>query len=490
MASVGVVLSAVGLVGVIMVGMVVSGGRWALGAGVVWATVSLGVILPEAVKTRDGQGHWSKWVGVLVFRRRERGGYTVLSQGVAGVVPGRAARLPGVAARLKLSEHTDIHGNRFGLLDWRNDLYAVVLNAYPAGPSGKDPGVFDAEVAQWAAWLGNLNRSGQVVAAQVSVETVPDPGLRLGRAIDRGRAPDGVVVPEFSARLAEEIKRAAAEGGTPAIVTRITVTFTGVEVSDETGKTVTRTAREMAGLIGDLLPELASALGGTGAGQSVRAATAQQITDFCRVAYDPAAAELVEAAQMTPEGTGLTWDQVGPLTAVNHFDAYQHESGWSRTWQMREPPKGAVFATVLRQLLAPHPDVPRKRVTLCFQPESAVTSARIAERDVTSARLAVSGSPRPTAAQVETLEAAQRTAMQEATGAALVRVGLVVTATVVDDPARLERVATIIEGRLAPGSRLRFRVPRGAQDTAFAAALPLGMVPARHAGLASLTEHI
>lgn len=493
-ATVLLVIAAIVLVGILVIGMVAQIGMWTVGLAVVWGLIALGGILPEAIKTRDGQGHYSKWMSRRSFRRAEKSGETVLSQGLTGKVPTMTIGLPGLAATVKLDEYVDIHGNPYGLLTWGDtNLYSVVINAHPTGMSGKDPSAFDAEVDQWQAWKAQLNQSGSVVAAQVTVESVPDSGQRLSRAIDRGRA-DLEAVPEFSRAMAEQIKGLGATGS-PQLFTRISITFTGEERDEDSGETHTRTKSEMVRQIGDLLPELVSTLVATGAGSACRPARAQQIIDFTRVAFDPAVAPVVEEAQLG-EGTGLTWDEAGPLTAVNHFDAYQHESAWSRTWQMRQAPRGAFFGVVLKRLLEPHRDIARKRVTLCYRTESPLRSAEIAERDVTAAQIAVSQSPRAKAAQEQALRVARSTAEQEALGAPLIRVGLLVTVTTLKSEkgisARdlLETASRTVTSRLAPSAKLRMRLPQGAQDSAFVAALPLGMVPAKHAGLSAFADQL
>lgn len=487
-ATCGLVLASIGLIAVIVIGMLFQLGMGALLAAAAWALVSLGLILPEAIKTRDGQGHYSRAFAKRGFRRAEKNGETTLVQGLTGKVPDMKIGLPGVGAQTKLIEHQDVHGNPFGMLIWGDtNMYSVVINSHPAGRSGKDPDVFDNEVAQWAAWQGALNVTGSVVAAQVSVESAPDFGQRLARAIDRGAADDDSVS-EFSRTMAAQLKEAGASGS-PQIVTRITVTFDGQEVDEDSGEVHKRTATEMRDMIADLLPELVSTLVSTGAGGSCRVATAQQIIDATHVAFNPGAAALVEEAQLNG-GTQLTWDEVGPLTASNHYDCYVHEGAWSRTWQMREAPKGAFFGTVLERLIQPHKDIARKRVTLCFRTESPTKSGEIAERDVTAADFVHNQSSRSKEATLVAVEAARRTAAQEALGAPLIRVGLLATVTVVDSRKQLDRASMIMSSTLAPSARLRLRVPRGAQDSAFIAALPLGMVPARHASLAAFADQV
>lgn len=453
--------------------------------GAAWMLLVVAAVVPEAIPTSDGVGRYSKWLGARKFKRADRVNKTALVQGLTGLVPDGHCRLPGVATSLELSTHVDVHGREFGLLEWSNsDLYAVVIQCFPPGLSGLDKNIVDSQVAQWGAWMGQLNTIGEVAGASVVVETAPDSGQRLARAIDRGRS---ATAPAFSKRLAEEMK-VGSRIGSPVVTTRVTVTFSAKLKSDLDGETRVRSRAEMAAAIGDVLPTLTGSLDGTGAGSGAYPCTAQEITDFTRVAYDPAVAPLVEEAQFG-EGTGLTWDQAGPATAKNHFDCYQHETAVSRTWQMREAPRGMFFARTLHDLLSPHRDVARKRVVLLYRPESPARSAQLAENDVTSAQLVASQNPRARAAHRLAVQAAEKTAEQEALGSPLIRVGLLVTVTVLD-PALLDQASRVIVSTLAPQARLRMRLPRGAQDSAFVAGLPLGMVPSAHTSLAALAEGI
>lgn len=70
------------------------------------------------------------------------------------------------------------------------------------------------------------------------------------------------------------------------------------------------------------------------------------------------------------------------------------------------------------------------------------------------------------------------TAAEEAAGAGLLNFGLVVTATTTDPAHEAEARAAI--DSLSAAARLRMRPAYGSQDTAFAAALPLGIILPRH----------
>ena len=76
------------------------------------------------------------------------------------------------------------------------------------------------------------------------------------------------------------------------------------------------------------------------------------------------------------------------------------------------------------------------------------------------------------------MRAAAATASEEASGAGLVNFGLLVTATVDDLEKEADARAAI--DNLAATARLRLRPVYGSQDSAFAAALPLGLVLPKH----------
>ena len=165
-----------------------------LWAAIVWAVIAVALVIPTAIPTRDGYGRYE-----MLFRRRRytrarKRGETVLRQGLVGATPDGVCRLPGVAAATELSSHVDGQGREYGLLHWPHaNLYAVVLQAGPSGFAGVDQPQQNDLVAHWAAWLGSLNTVPEIVGAAVTVETVPDSGRRLERAMDRGRLGDDQV---------------------------------------------------------------------------------------------------------------------------------------------------------------------------------------------------------------------------------------------------------------------------------------------------------
>lgn len=444
-----------------------------------WISVAFAVVVgvliaPTLFPTKDGYGRYASILRTVRHRGAESEGRTMLAQGLTGRVPTGECGLPGMAASTRLSTFKDIHGREFGLISWPTvDLHSVVIQTYPAGFNGLDKAQIDHQVAHWGAWLGSLNGVGDVVGASVVVDTAPDSGQRLTKCVQRGRVDSS---PEFSRTVTDQIL-ASYKIGSPTLTTRITITFSGCGDDDAEYRGKGRTVAEMAVQIGDVLPELTGSLDETGAGTAARPCTAQEIADFTRVAFDPSVASLVEHARENG-GTGITWSQAGPIAAHNAFDRYEHESAVSRVWQMKEPAGGGVFfATTLRSLLAPHKDLGRKRVTLLYRPETPAASVAAAESEIKKATFVTTQKRRASAGAKAQLRAAERTAEQEQMGSPLVRIGLLVTVTVMDE-ADLPRASRAVITGLTPKARLTMRLPKGAQDVSFLAGMALGMVPA------------
>jgi hypothetical protein len=123
------------------------------------------------------------------------------------------------------------------------------------------------------------------------------------------------------------------------------------------------------------LPVITEALERTGAGIA-RPASAQQVCEMVRVAYDPGIEGPLEDARAAGHLPTLSWSDVGPHYADAKAGYYKHDSGYSITWAMSDAPRAHVTHTVLERLLAPHPAIDRKRVTLIYRPLDPGESAR------------------------------------------------------------------------------------------------------------------
>ncbi|WP_229670601.1 SCO6880 family protein [Microlunatus endophyticus] len=379
-------------------------------------------------------------------------------------------QLPGIAAATRLSEHTDSYGRPFAMVYTpATASYGVVIATEPDGAALVNQEQVDLWVAQWGHWLANLGDEAGVEAAAVTLETAPDSGARLRREVELNTDPQA---PAFARQmLGEVVQRYPA--GSSTVKAYVTITFSATTRTG--GKR--RDADELGRDLASRLPGLTAGLQATGAG-AARPMGAQELCETIRVAYDPAAAGLIDEAHALGQTPDLGWPDVGPTAHETSWDGYRHDGAFSCTWSMTGAPRGHVQSNVLARLLAPHRDIARKRITLLYRPIDPARAAAIVESDVNAAQFRMSGTAKPAARDVVAVRAAQATAAEEASGAGLVNFGVLITATVTDRTKAADARAAI--DSLSATARLRIRPVYGSQDSAFAAALPLGLVLSKH----------
>lgn len=425
-----------------------------------------------AILTRDrhGKSLVDRALARFAWSGATRKGAHLYRSGPLGFALWGTHQLPGIAAQLRLSEHTDSYGRRFALIYAPTTrTYTAVIATEPDGASLVDPDQVDVWVADWGHWLANLADEPGIEACAVTVETAPDTGHRLRREVQSNVDPNA---PAFArAMLSEVVDRYPS--GSSVIKAYLTLTFSSV--SSATGKK--RSDTEMGRDLAARLTGLTGSLSSTGAG-AARPLDAAQLCEVIRVAYNPGTAALVDEAHSEGEDTGLDWSDVGPAAAEAEWEGYRHDDAYSVTWSMTTAPRGHVQSSVLARLLAPHRDVDRKRVTLLYRPIDAAKAAAIVESDLRSAQFVATSTSKPSARAVLATRSAAATASEEASGAGLVNFGILVTATVLDVDRLGEAKAAV--DNLAATARLRLRPVYGAQASAFAAALPLGLILPKH----------
>jgi len=379
-------------------------------------------------------------------------------------------QLPGLAAGSRLTEWRDSYNRPFALVQVPAMAhYTVVIGTEPDGAALVDREQIDAWVSEWGMWLASLGDEPGIEAVSVTIETAPDTGTRLRREVTSRVDP---TAPEFARRLLSDlVDRYPA--GSATIRAYVAITFHAAARTGGRKRTPDEMGRELA----SRLPGITQGLAATGAGTS-RPLNAQQLCEVIRIAYDPAAARLIDEANAAGEPPELYWPEVGPTAHQANWDSYRHDSAVSVTWMMSGAPRGNVPSSILSRLLAPHRDVARKRITLLYRPIDAAKAAAIVEADVRAASFNLTTSNKPTARNMTAARAAMATAAEEAGGAGLVQFGMLVTATVLDGSQESDAKAAI--DNLSATARLRLRVVHGSQDSAFAAALPLGLVLPKH----------
>jgi hypothetical protein len=414
-------------------------------------------------------------VGVrLGWAQARAAGAHLYRSGPLGRTPWGVHQLPGLAAQSRLSEYRDSYGRPFALLHVpATGHYTVVIASDPDGAALVDEEQVDGWVAHWGAWLASLGHEPGLVAASVTIETAPDTGFRLRREVGLHADPNAPAVAK--AMLAEATSTWPI--GSATVRAWIALTFAAAHRPGGRRRGEEEVGRELAAR----LPGLTQGLGATGAG-ACRPVTARALCEAVRVAYDPAAERLLDAARAEAQEADLAWSDVGPVAAQAGWDYYRHDGAVSTSWSMTVAPRGEVYSSVLARLVAPHPDIARKRVSLLYRPLPAGRAARIVELDKRNADVRATSSTRPSARVLVEQRAAAATAAEEARGAGLVNFGMVVTATVDDGPDLPERLADARAAvdNLSATARLVLRPVYGSQDSAFAASLPLGLVLPRH----------
>ncbi|NGO47326.1 SCO6880 family protein [Streptomyces ureilyticus] len=443
----------------------------------VWAALGLAVALvvvmaPLAVRDKHGRTLMQRGAVRLAWRRTTSSGGNLYRSGPLDRAGYGTCKLPGLAAESSLTEARDGYGRPFAMITIPSTgHHTVVISCDADGAALVNEQQVDTWVAHWGQWLSALGAEPGLVAASVTVETAPDSGVRLQQEIAANAVAEA---PRLARSMLREVL-SAYPAGSAQIATRIALTYSGAARAG----TPRRSAEDMAIHIGARLPGLTAGLSMTGAGAAVPM-TATELAEAVRVAYDPTVAPLVEEARATG-GTGLTWDQTGPMAAQEAWDHYRHDGAFSVTWAMTEAPQGEVFSNVLTGLVQPNRDIARKRVTLLYRPHTRAEGARVVQQDYKNALFNAQQSQIGQARDDAEVTSARRTTEEQAQGHGVIRFGLLVTATV-SSAGELAKAAAAVDN-LAPAARIAVRPVYGSQAAAFAAALPLGLVLPLHTAL-------
>lgn len=410
-------------------------------------------------KNADGESQWAR------LTRRVR--HAVYWR--AGITRYRASlvseqKLTGVLSESVALEYDTGLGQRFALIHHPYaQQYAVVLKCRPTGGERNDRRHKDQMTANWGAFgaaLGNIPN-----AAQYTVVTESAP-----RSQAEARSTMESFVQEDSNDLAAQITRERIDLGVSSHsgnTTYVTVTFHATE------KGTTAKAKDANALhIAQLLPGIIQRLTISGAG-TVTPATEADLAEYVRAAIDPQARPFIEEARAKGQDTGVTWANCGPMAMTPHYDYLIHDQAISQTLVLTKAPAGAITDDVLRNILAPHPDIEIKRVALIKQVIEVGRAAVLTSRDAGNAELRREGNRRSGAARLEE-QIANRTADEHAAGHGLEDFTIVITVTVTD-PTHLAQAVQVVRSQLGPGAGFRFRPALDKQDTGFYYALPAGL---------------
>lgn len=448
--------------GLILVALIALFNRWWLTLGGAVVVMALIQILYR-VRDRHHRHTGDKLATMLGWQRQKLSGANLYRSGPLGVDRLGKNRLPGLAARSELLEVQDALGRDFCIIrSPARRHYTVVLSANPDGNALVDQDQVDTWVAMWGNFLAAVGDEARLVGFTVTIETAPDSGAMLTREVNMNTSSDA---PEFAQHYMQEVLDTFPEG---AAATTAWLAFT---YQMEPG--ATKDQHEFIRFFQSRMTFLSTHLQGTGVG-SVTPVTADELCEYIRVSYDPAAATLVEDARAAGESLHLDWEETGPSAYDAGWDSFRHDSGTSVSWYMSQAPRGHVISRVLEPLLEPIHLVERKRVTLIYRPIPSEEAGEMVVNDSTSARHRATRSNADERDSME-YQQAKTTEREEAQGAGLVRFGMIVTATT-RNPDNLDQIVTAVEARGRSAGRIRLRRAWATQASAFAAALPLGVV--------------
>jgi hypothetical protein len=438
---------------------------------VIYLAVAAVLYVPLAVKI-EGKSVFARLVRRGSFRRARRRRETAYLGGPLSPQPKGRFRLPGLMAASRLYSASDAYGERFGFLRIPvTNSYPVIVRANADGDALVDAATIDTMIGTWSGFLQTLPQWPDIKALSVTIESVPDPGHKIGSEIDRMRT-DHPVSP-FTEQVFGELRDAAGVGSA-AQHTWLSIVFDGGRGKDKRG------VEEMATEIGTQLPDIIAALAGTGAGAAA-AMRPGEVAATAWAAFHPEEAADLDDAHGHIE---LDWESIGPSAAQELWDRYRHDSGLSVSWVMEGAPRGSVKETVLKRLLEPHPHLPRKRVTIYYRPLDPAGAAQWADRQRNI--VATNHGQKAAARESSTLQA-EANARDEARGASVERFAVITTITVTDEE-QLRRAIKAVRN-LHAGARLEMRRAYGQQSAAFSAGLGLGVLLPDHITLPKvLTE--
>lgn len=348
--------------------------------------------------------------------------------------------------------------------------YTVVLRAWPQGDEAVDQSLINNWVGEWGVVLAAMGQTSDIVAVVPVIDTVPETGNRLLAEVDRNTAPNAPALAQHSMYdLAESLPTEQVQ-----LEARIAVTFRAT--TDARKKDPSEQAVE----ISRRLPGLCAAL--KSASVMVRPMPAADIVAFVRRSTDPASQADLERASSSSAGHGLHWDDAGPVSHEEKFDQYVHDGGRSVTWEMDSAPASAVDEGVLRRILAPNPDVPRKRVAIIYRPHTAADAVKIVDTDYKNALIAEQGGRGigSVTASIK-VESTSRAREEQARGHGLVRFGVLITVTepLTGDIPAIEAIVR----DLSVQCRLKIRRAYRWQAAGFYGSLGIGAVLPEHATL-------
>ncbi|TSD94828.1 hypothetical protein FOS14_19490 [Skermania sp. ID1734] len=428
-----------------------------------------GILFVPLLISIGGRSMWEVLLGVAGRKRQTGSGEQMHRAGPFTGIP-FGTPVPGLAAKTRVFDVHPADGSEpFALIHLPSKrFYTVSLRAWPQGREWIDQSRFDLWVARLGDTVAFLAQSPDVVAIVPVLETVPESGQRAStrvRARLRDSAPS--VVRQAIVEAVEDVPAAEVR-----LEARIAITFTAdtsfrKRSSEEMALDLSRRLRKIMDYF-----EMAGVL--------VRPMLEHEIAATTRRAFSPGDEFDIETGLMTGEPMGLDWGSVGPVSSSDQHGVFLHDSAQSVSWTLEQPPEAAFDSKVLADLLSPRPELPRKRVTFVYQPYTPAEATSIVNKDDADARQAIrSHVGRLSERAIVRREQADAARAEQARGAGVTRVSMIVTATAPTntDTGKVETLIT----NLGLSASLKLRIAYDQQGPTFLAGLGIGIVLAEMA---------
>jgi hypothetical protein len=436
---------------------------WAALYGLVIAVPVVAIsVVPIGASRRTVAAHTAWWMRAWSGRRS---GTDAWVADVFEEVP-RGENLPGVLAPLVPLDVEDGRGGTQCLI-WnrRTGVLSAILMVSPTGMTLSDQGDANSWVAAYGDWLADLGFSPIINSVAFTTESSPSGGVDQ-RSYVLGRITP--TAPRVARQIMESVA-AQTRSTTADVVCRVTINFDLAHAAP-----VPKSLAEGCTEVVRWMPRCESALEAAGITVTGRASTAQVIR-LLRRAFDPAITAWSGHDDMAVED--LSWRDAGPIRTEPNFDVYRHDSGFSVTWAFAEPPAGVVRQHILLPLVTPGRYI--RRFSLVYRPYRAGEAGRIVEREIQAGTLRRAWNQKTkkdeTQREYDDRVRARRAAQEESLGAGLGRFTMYVTTTTRNE-STLAAACADVEQRYG-AAKLRFRRARGAQASAFAAGLGVGIEP-------------
>lgn len=381
--------------------------------------VTLGLFYVPLVASWRGRSMWELAWGRFRTRAQRRAGADRLRSGPFTGIPDGTPPPGPLASSSTFDFHPSDGSAPFGLVRLGSkNFYTLRLRAWPQGGEWNVPATRDRWVARLGDMMTFLGQSPEFVAMTITIETLPESGKRASTLMRR-QLSDGAPL------LAKAIIVEAVEE-VPSAEVRIEAYISLTWRADTTFRK--RDATEMGTEISRRLQKIRDYC--HAAGVPVRPMREREICALTRRAFSPGDELDLETGLYSGEPMRLRWEDCGPASASDQYKQLLHDAARSMSWTMRAAPESTFDSNVLTDVLNAHSDIPRKRVTFVYQPYTPSKATQIVNKDHNDARQAIRHNVgKLSERSMVRLDAAEQARHEQARGAGMTKVSMVVTAT-------------------------------------------------------------